>query len=37
MILLDSSMIIAYSNEADVNHASALLRIADIDKGDKPQ
>lgn len=33
MILLDSSFIIAYLNEADVNHAKALRMVKDIDDG----
>jgi predicted nucleic acid-binding protein len=33
MILLDSSFIIAYLNEADVNHAKALRMAKDIDDG----
>jgi len=33
MILLDSSFIIAYFNEADVNHAKALRMAKDIDDG----
>jgi predicted nucleic acid-binding protein len=32
MILLDSSFIMAYSNEADVNHAKALSIIKDIER-----
>ena len=33
MILLDSSFIVAYSNEADENHAKALQLAKDIDGG----
>ena len=33
MILLDASFIIAYFNEADVNHAKALRMAKDIDDG----
>ena len=33
MILLDSSLIVAYSNEADENHAKALKVVKDIDRG----
>lgn len=33
MIILDSSLLVAYSNEADENHAKALQVIKDIDKG----
>jgi predicted nucleic acid-binding protein len=33
MILLDSSFIVAYSNEADENHSKALQIAIDIDKG----
>jgi len=33
MIFLDSSLIVAYSNKADVNHNKALQVIEDIDKG----
>jgi len=32
MILLDSSLIVAYLNEADVNHVKALKVIEDVDK-----
>ncbi|MEM2902240.1 MAG: PIN domain-containing protein [Candidatus Bathyarchaeia archaeon] len=34
MILLDSSLIIAYSNEADQNHVKALKIVEDVDKGE---
>jgi len=33
MILLDSSLVVAYSNEADENHAKALQLMEDIDRG----
>jgi len=33
MILLDSSFLIAYLNEADINHAKALRMAKDIDDG----
>jgi predicted nucleic acid-binding protein len=33
MILLDSSLIVAYSNEADENHTKALRVMEDIDRG----
>ena len=34
MILLDSSFIVAYSNEADGNHEKAFLEMENIEKGD---
>jgi len=33
MILLDSSLIVAYSNEADENHKKALRIVKDLEKG----
>ncbi|MEM2913691.1 MAG: PIN domain-containing protein [Candidatus Bathyarchaeia archaeon] len=33
MILLDSSLIVAYSNEADENHAKALQIVEDLERG----
>ena len=33
MILLDSSLIVAYSNEADQNHAKAVQIVREISKG----
>ncbi|MBS7626589.1 type II toxin-antitoxin system VapC family toxin [Candidatus Bathyarchaeota archaeon] len=33
MIFLDSSLIVAYLNEVDVNHAKALQIIKDLDRG----
>jgi len=33
MILLDSSLIVAYSNEADENHEKALKIIKDLERG----
>ncbi|MBS7610322.1 type II toxin-antitoxin system VapC family toxin [Candidatus Bathyarchaeota archaeon] len=33
MILLDSSVIVAYSNEADENHEKALQVVKDLDRG----
>ncbi|MBS7612124.1 type II toxin-antitoxin system VapC family toxin [Candidatus Bathyarchaeota archaeon] len=33
MILLDSTLIVAYSNEADENHAKALQVVKDLDRG----
>jgi len=33
LILLDSSLIVAYSNEADENHDKALKVVEDIDRG----
>ena len=33
MILLDSSLIIAYSNKSDVNHEKAIKIMKDVDRG----
>ena len=33
MILLDSSLIVAYSNEADENHEKALKIVKDLERG----
>jgi len=33
MIFLDSSLIVAYSNEADENHAKALQVVKDVNRG----
>ena len=33
MILLDSSLIVAYSNEADENHEKALKIVREMEKG----